>query len=478
VETMTGRLREWLYPLVLLSANPISLVGVVLTTTGAILWLFLLPTMLSGSTSHPYLGIATFLILPIVFFLGLALIPLGIWLRKRRERKLGLTPATAVVLDLKNPQFRRLAAFFLATTAANVVIGAQYTYRAVTYMESVSFCGQTCHTVMQPEFTAYQNSPHSRVDCVACHIGAGANWFVKSKLSGSWQVVSVTFNLYPRPIPTPVENLRPARETCEQCHWPQKYGADRIRVIDHYAEDEQNTNTKTVLLMRIGGGKQTRGIHGVHLGPGVVIRYGHTDRQRQDIPWVEYRDGKGQVTEYWAGGKPLGNDKKMEIRTMDCMDCHNRPSHAFEMPERALDHALSAGEAPTDLPFLKKEALALLKRDYPSHEAATQAIREGLERFYREKYPDLFAKRKGDVERAAQAVAAIHNRNVFPSMRVRWGIYPNNIGHTDFPGCFRCHDDNHTAGERKISQDCNSCHQMLAMEESNPKVLADLGLTP
>lgn len=474
---MTGSLREWLSPIVQLSNNPISLTGVVFTTTGAVLWLFLLPTMLTGSASHPYLGIATFLILPGVFFLGLALIPLGIWLRKRRDKRRGILPADPVVLDFRNPQFRRLVAFFLVTTVANVVIGAQFTYRAVSYMESVTFCGQTCHTVMQPEFTAYQNSPHSRVDCVACHIGPGANWFVKSKLSGSWQVVSVTFNLYPRPIPTPVENLRPARETCEQCHWPQKYGADRIRIIDKYAEDEANTNTKTVLLMRIGGGKETRGIHGVHLGPGVVIRYAHSDKQRQNIPWVEYNDGKGRITQYLAEGAQTGIEKGLDIRVMDCMDCHNRPSHAFEMPETALDHAMSAGEAPTDLPFLKREALSLLKKDYASHLEATHAIREGLDRFYREKYPELYAKRKKDVERAAIAVAAIHNRNVFPTMRVKWGTYPNNIGHNDFPGCFRCHDDKHKGGNKTISQDCNSCHSMLAMEESNPKVLADLGVT-
>jgi hypothetical protein len=460
----------------LLSSNPLSLLGVVLTTTGAVLWLFLLPNMLSGRASHPYMGIAMFLALPAIFFSGLLLIPLGIWLKKRKERRLGLLPAGKVHLDFGSPQVRRLAAFLVITTAVNVVIGGQLSYRAVTYMDSVSFCGQTCHTVMQPEFTAYQNSPHSRVECVACHIGPGANWFVKSKLSGSWQVVSVTFNLYPRPIPTPVENLRPARETCEQCHWPQKYGADRIRVIDKYADDEANTHTKTVLLMRIGGGKETRGIHGVHLGPGVVIRYGHQDRQRQKIPWVEYNDGKGRVTQYLEAGAQPGMEKNLNVRIMDCMDCHNRPSHAFELPERAIDHALSTGEIPATLPFVKKVSLELVRKDYASHEESTQAILAGFEKFYREQQPETFRQRRLDVEKAAHAVAAIYARNVFPAMNVKWGAYPNNIGHTDFPGCFRCHDDNHVGGGRKITQDCNACHQLLAMEEANPKILSELGL--
>jgi len=473
---MGERLREWISPIILLSSNPLSLLGVVLTTTGAVLWLFLLPNMLSGRASHPYMGIAMFLALPAIFFSGLLLIPLGIWLKKRKERRLGLLPAGKVHLDFGSPQVRRLAAFLVITTAVNVVIGGQLSYRAVTYMDSVSFCGQTCHTVMQPEFTAYQNSPHSRVECVACHIGPGANWFVKSKLSGSWQVVSVTFNLYPRPIPTPVENLRPARETCEQCHWPQKYGADRIRVIDKYADDEANTHTKTVLLMRIGGGKETRGIHGVHLGPGVVIRYGHQDRQRQKIPWVEYNDGKGRVTQYLEAGAQPGMEKNLNVRIMDCMDCHNRPSHAFELPERAIDHALSTGEIPATLPFVKKVSLELVRKDYASHEESTQAILAGFEKFYREQQPETFRQRRLDVEKAAHAVAAIYARNVFPAMNVKWGAYPNNIGHTDFPGCFRCHDDNHVGGGRKITQDCNACHQLLAMEEANPKILSELGL--
>lgn len=473
---MGERLREWISPIILLSSNPLSLLGVVLTTTGAVLWLFLIPNMLSGKASHPYMGIAMFLVLPAVFFSGLILIPLGIWLKKRRERRAGLLPVGKVHLDFGSPQVRRLAAFLVITTAVNVVIGGQLSYRAVTYMDSVSFCGQTCHTVMEPEFTAYQNSPHSRVECVACHIGPGANWFVKSKLSGSWQVISVTFNLYPRPIPTPVENLRPARETCEQCHWPQKYGADRIRVIDKYAEDEANTNTKTVLLMRIGGGQETRGIHGMHLGPGVVIRYGHQDRQRQKIPWVEYDDGKGRVTRYLEGGAQPGIENSLNIRVMDCMDCHNRPSHAYELPERAIDHALSTGEIPATLPFVKKVSLELVRKEYASHEEATQVILAGFEKFYREQQPEAFQQRRQDVEKAAHAVAAIYARNVFPAMNVKWGTYPNNIGHTDFPGCFRCHDDNHAAGERKITQDCNACHQLLAMDEPNPKILSELGL--
>jgi hypothetical protein len=228
------KLRDWLKPVIYLASNWISLLGVVLTTTGGVMWVLLLPSMLRGHTNNAYVGILQFMILPMVFFAGLALIPLGIWWRRHH----GALPAIFPPVDLANRQFRRLLLFLGVTTVANLVIGAQLTYRMVNYMESVTFCGKTCHEVMKPEYTAFQNSPHSRVECVNCHIGPGADWFVKSKISGAWQVISVTFNLYERPIPVPVKNLRPARETCEVCHWPQKFGGNRIRVIDHFSDDE------------------------------------------------------------------------------------------------------------------------------------------------------------------------------------------------------------------------------------------------
>src|ERR1044071_8718752 len=282
------RRRGWLSPLIHLSNNWISLAGVVIVTTATIFWLFLLPITLRGETSSPYIGILSFLVLPAPFFAGLALIPIGMWLKRKREGRTGLYPPEFPPLTWHNPELRYVVSFVGPATVLNIVIASQLSYGAVSYMDSVTFCGQTCHTVMQPEYTAYQNSPHSHVECVKCHIGPGASWFVKSKLSGVGQVFAVSFNTYPRPIPTPVHNLRPARETGEACHWPQKYGQDRVQIINKYADDEANTNSKTVLLMKIGGGNHGIGIHGTHLGRGpgeVVIRY-RSDESRQNIPWV------------------------------------------------------------------------------------------------------------------------------------------------------------------------------------------------
>jgi len=470
-------LRGWLSPVVYLSNNWISLLGVVVVTSATVFWLVLLPSTLRGQAPNPYFGILMYLTLPAVFMGGLVLIPVGMLWERRRERKTGRMPANFPPLDFQNRELRRLVAFIGVTTFANVVIAGQFSYSAVNYMDSVSFCGQTCHTVMQPEFTAYQNSPHSRVECVQCHIGPGASWFVRSKLSGVRQVFAVTFQTYSRPIPTPVHDLRPARETCEACHWPQQYGGDRLKVISKFADDEHNTETKTVLMMHIGGGNGRVGIHGVHMGPGVRIRYAPSDERRQTIPWVEYQDAAGKATAYVASDAKGAMPGNLPVREMDCVDCHNRPTHAYQMPEPAVDLKLADASISAALPFAKKTAVELLKAAYGSRAEAEAKIPAAFAAFYREKYPDVYAAKRAEIERSGQGVLAIYQRNIFPGMNVTWGTYPNNIGHTDFPGCFRCHDDSHVAaGGAKVTQDCGACHNMLAMEEAAPKVLVELGL--
>ena len=472
------RFPGWLSPVIHLANNWLSRLGVALVTTGGILWLFLLPSSLSGESQHPYLGILAFLLLPGVFFLGLALIPAGIWLRNRREHRLGAYPARFLPLDSANPELRRLLVFIALTSLVNLIIGSQLVYRAVTYMDGVTFCGQTCHAVMHPEYAAYQNSPHSRVECVACHIGPGASWFVRSKLSGVGQVLAVTFNTYPRPIPTPVRNLRPARETCEACHWPQKFGEDRVQVLSKYADDQANSRTQTVLLMLIGGGRVSRGIHGAHQGPGITIQYSPADETRQTIPRVEYHNTTtGRSTVYLAADAKPALLAKLPKRLMDCMDCHNRPTHAFELPERAVDRAMAAGLISPALPFAKKTAVEILRKQYNTQAQAAAAIPASFEGFYRQSQAAAYGQRRPEISRSAQALLAIYQRNVFPEMKVTWGTYPDNIGHSDFTGCFRCHDDAHSSPDgKKITQDCNTCHRLLAMEEAAPKILTDLGL--
>ena len=474
--------KEWLRPAVYLGQNPISLIGAILTTSAAITMLgFWGYELVKTGPTRPYTGIVFFFILPSIFVLGLVLMPVGGLLRRYSLRRQGKLPHVYPTIDLRQPLLQRALILVVVMTFINVALMGTASYKAVEHMDSVEFCGQTCHSVMAPEYTAYLNSPHSRVACVDCHIGSGAPWFVRAKISGVRQLFAVNLKTYSRPIPSPVHNLRPARETCEQCHWPERFTGDKLVVKTKYADDEQNTPSTTVLLLKIGG-RATQGlvgIHGRHLAAAERIEYVSADGRRQVIPRVTYTEDSGKKVDYVSDEvKTTPADlARAERRKMDCVDCHNRPTHAFQLPERAMDEALYAGRIDKSLPFVKKQGVAALRAEYPDRTTASQRISQAIADFYRTKYPQVYQTQRPVVETAAQQVAAIYMRNVFPEMRLTWGTHPNNIGHDDFLGCFRCHDGKHkTPDGRAINDDCSACHQILAMEEKDPKVLADLGL--
>jgi len=474
--------RDWARLLYYLSQNTLSLIGVVLTTSSAItligFWMY--DFMLPGPP-HPYVGILLFLILPGLFVLGLLLIPIGIGLRRRQLQQIGELPTVYPAIDLKMPMVRNSLLFIGFATILNVMIFGLASYKGVSYMDSKEFCGLSCHTVMAPEYGAYENSPHSRVECVQCHIGPGAGWFVRAKLSGLRQVFAVTFHTYSRPIPSPVKYLRPARDTCEQCHWPQRFSGDKFILKTNYKDDEKNTPMTTALVMKIGGWAPSGsvGIHGKHLDDGSRIHYISTDERRQVIPVVYYTDDKGKIVEYVSTDIKVNKQEleKGEKRTMDCIDCHNRPTHAFELPANAVDLRMSRGLISPELPYIHKKAVELLKADYPDRDTAQRQIVEGIENYYRTSFPDLYASKRALIEQSAENLARIYLRNIFPDMKMSWGVHPNNLGHNDFPGCFRCHDGSHTSADgQTISNDCTACHNLLAVQEENPKMLADLGL--
>src|SRR5271169_4230001 len=373
------RARDRFEPIYFLGQNTITLTGAVVTTSTALttiaFWFY--DVFLPGPP-HPYIGLLIFLLLPGIFVLGLVLIPLGIWLRRRTLIQSGQLPGIYPAIDLSLPVVRRTLEWVILATVLNLLIVGTATYRGVEYMDSTSFCGTTCHRVMIPEFTAYENSPHSRVACVECHIGPGAGWFVRSKLSGLRQVFAVTFHTYSRPIPSPVKYLRPARETCEQCHWPQRFTGDKLLVNTSYKDDEKNTPQTDVLQLKVGGRtwQGSVGIHGRHLADSVRIRYIATDSERQTIPVVYYTDARGKTTEFIStDAKPTQQQlDKGEHRTMDCVDCHNRPTHTFDLPENAVDKQMSTGRISPDLPYIKKKAVELLKVGYPTRDVAKQNI--------------------------------------------------------------------------------------------------------
>lgn len=476
------RIAIWFRPAVYLGHNPLTLTGAVLTTSSAIILLgFWLRELVAETPVHPYAGIVFYLILPSVFVAGLLVMPVGALWRRYRLIAKGELPAVYPQIDFSKPILRRAFAWVSGLTVMNVAILGMASYRGVEYMDSVQFCGQTCHSVMAPEFSAYQNSPHLRVACVQCHIGPGAPWFVRSKLSGVRQVFAVTFKTYSRPIPSPVKHLRPARETCEQCHWPQKFTGDKLQWRTKFTEDEKNTPLTTVLVMKIGGRSYQGavGIHGRHLDTSERISYVSIDGRRQVIPRVTYLDDNGKSVEFNSSDVKAAPEQlaQGEHRRMDCLDCHNRPTHAFQMPERAVDQEMAAGRISPRLPYVKKRAVELLRAEYADRETARQRIVVSLTEFYRTSYPDVYREHRALVEAAASQVAGIYLRNVFPEMKLTWGTHPNNLGHEDFLGCFRCHDGNHASADgRMITNDCGACHTILAMEDPSPKLLTDLGM--
>jgi hypothetical protein len=444
----------------------LTLVGAALTTVSAVLFLVVFLADLFGLHSNPYIGIVFFLLLPGVFLLGLVLMPIGAWLERRRRLQ-GRAPSTPhwPRLDLNDPIHRRAAFIVFVLTIANIVIVSLAAHRGMEYMDSVQFCGQACHTVMKPEFTAHQDGPHARVACVRCHVGPGAIGLVKSKMSGTRQLLAVSFRTYARPIPTPVRTLSPARDTCEQCHWPEKVHGDKIRRVYEYSEDEQNTESVTTLQVHVGGGNErlgtAQGIHW-HMNLANEVEYIATDDQRLTIPWVRVKDRFGAVREYAIEGVTPEQLANGERRVMDCMDCHNRPSHRIAATaERAVNERMAANAIPKTLPFIRREALKALKVNYPSEDAATAGIAQALRAFYGTNEAGASAKRTEHIEKAVQATTEIYRRNVFPEMNVTFGTYPSHIGHVDSPGCFRCHDENHKTKDGKaISQDCESCHKI------------------
>ena len=377
--------------LVLMTSHWLSFLGMGLVATALISWLFVLPLHVRGHVDNPYIGVLVFMVIPIILVTGLVMVPVGVLLARKRARQ----RLTEQIVDRK-AAIRRMAWFLGIVTVANVIVGTQATYRAVEHMESVQFCGQTCH-VMTPEMRAHAVSPHARVQCVECHVGEGAKGWIESKMSGTRQLVEVVFNSYPRPIPSAIETdkLVPSRETCERCHWPEKFVSARLKVIPKFAEDEANTPSQTVLMMMVGGSLMP-GIHGSHFGPGIEIRFAAADKKRQKIPWVEYRNtGKGETRSYLAKDADAAAVNGLPRYTMQCVDCHNRPTHGFELPDRAMDRAMTVGLLPATLPFLKKKGVELLKATYASNDEAGQRIPAELAAYYRQAYPKVAFERDG-----------------------------------------------------------------------------------
>ncbi len=446
--------------------NLISHIGALVVVLGSVLILLSLLAHVTSGTANPYIGIFTYLVFPTLVGVGGVLILIGMrWEAGRRRRTHTLNALPYPRIDLND---RRQRMLFLYTIVGGTVVSSLIvwaSYEGFHYTESVGFCGQVCHVPMEPEFTAYQDSPHARVPCVACHVGEGASWYVRSKLSGARQVFAVLTHSYETPIPVPIEHLRPARETCERCHWPSKFSGAAFLQLPHYRYNETNDAEQISLTLKIGGGNpehgKSQGIHW-HMVVSNTVTFAATDKKLQQIPWVKVRHSDGSEEVYVEKGTKLSRGAIADLprHTMDCMDCHNRPAHDFTNPDAAVDRALLRGQISSDLPWVKKASVESLFRQYAGAEDARVGIRADLLDFYKNQYPKVAQERKGAIEKAAKVVAGIYGRGVFPQMHVDWRTYAVNLGHRDWPGCFRCHDGRHVTKTGKVlPNDCNStCH--------------------
>jgi len=438
--------------------HPVAIAGVLLTTISAVLFIALVAAELLDLIRNPYGGLIVYVVIPAFFVLGLILIPLGHWLDTRRRRRDPTRPYDWPVYDLRLPATRRFVLAITALTIANLAIISVAAFGGMRAMESPGFCGQTCHLPMHPQFTAWQATAHARVACTECHIGEGGRALIHYKLAGVRQLYHVVTNQIPKPIPG-VADMRPALETCGHCHWPGHDSGEVMRIKREFAEDEANSETVTGLRMLVGGaGRPTsagRAIHW-HANPDVRIEYVYTDVERQTIPVVRSIDKNGTVKEYRAEGTTEQQIANAQTRVMDCIDCHNTAAHRIApSAEQAVDAAIASGGISRRLPFARRESVRLVKAEYPSQEQGLQEIAKGLRAFYMGRG----AVDEGELTRSINGLQNVYRRNVFPSMKVTFGVYPDNIGHITSNGCFRCHDGGHTASDgTSINSDCEYCH--------------------
>jgi len=447
--------------------NPMTATGAVLAILAILFFISFQAIDLIQPTSNPYTGLWTFIVLPAVMIIGLILIPIGYFRERSRRRKYfpSITDWPRFPrLDLNKPHHRRALTIAVLSLLVVIPLIGVSSYEGYHYTDSTAFCGQVCHSVMHPEYTSYLGSPHARVACAACHIGPGASWYVKSKISGVRQVLAVTFNTFSRPIQTPIKDLRPARVTCEQCHWPAKFFGAQLRTRVHYASDEKNSRREIRVLVKTGGADSSMGpasgIHW-HMALSHKIEYIASDDHRQVIPWVKSTDPSGRESIYRSDDMTSQDPPPPgERRTIDCIDCHNRPTHVIQPPDRAVNISLETGRISRTLPYSKKIAVEALTVPYSSEAEADAGLSSYIRGFYQKLDPKIADERKSDINQTIDEIRAIYRRNFFPRMKMDWRTYPDDIGHMIYNGCFRCHDGKHISNDKgAIRRDCNVCHE-------------------
>jgi hypothetical protein len=349
----------------------------------------------------------------------------------------------------------------------------------VEVSESNAFCGEACHAVMSPEYTAYEDSPHSRVPCVECHVRPGAEGFLEAKLGGIRQLAGVALGNVSRPIPTPIHGSPMSRELCESCHSPARDIGYKAVTRRYFPNGQEDTPIRLAMMVKVGSGSngllEGSGIH-YHMQVARKVEFIARDPQRQEIAWVRVTEQDGTVREFSNEGVPLTDEERGSLPTheMECIDCHSRPAHAFRSPIHSVNQALAHGRLPSEIPYLKEAGVRALDGGYATTEEALSGIGATLQAYYEEEDPDVLEDQPEELAEAADVLRAIYQRTLFPEMKADWRAHPDNAGHRDSPGCFRCHNDEMVDAEGEaVFTDCIKCHAVLAQDDEAIETMAD-----
>jgi hypothetical protein len=345
------------------------------------------------------------------------------------------------------------------------------------YTNSPQFCGTACHT-MPPEYTAYLTSPHARIDCVDCHIGKGfITTRITRKAGDAKHIIRLAFKDYEFPITA--GELRPARETCEKCHFPEKFSDDSLRENKHFGNDPNNTPTSIYMILKTGGGAKRLGLGlGIHWHIENPIYYLPLDAEEQQIPYIRVESDDGSVTEYIDIESNFDPSQIAEedLKEMDCITCHNRITHLVNPPEDMIDKMLSQGVISPTIPDIRRQAVDLFYRKYDTTEMALTAI-GGLINYYKTYKADFYQKNTELVDTAILELQNAYQQSVYVEQKSDWNSHPNNVGHEFSPGCFRCHDGKHLNDEEEaIRLECNICHS-IPVVASTSDFVADIEIS-
>jgi len=462
--------------------NWMSVIGSVVSATSLAAAVFFVVIGLVTGDESGYAGLI--LIIPAAFTgLGFALVSAG-YVRERRRQKKGLRSSLFDRTEIDPWGYvSRTGLVGILTTvvvATFAIMGAGVgSIAVVEYSESNEFCGEACHFVMAPEYATYDQSPHGQIACVECHVGPGGDSYVRAKTGGLRQLWAIVTDNVTRPIPTPIHRRRLSDEMCASCHFRNRNVGYKIATHTYFSGGEDVVPTRLGLLVKVGGGDGSIKGDGIHDSMLVShkIQYVARDPQRLDIPWVRITHDDGGVTEYMNEDDPLTDEEReiFEVRVVECVDCHSRAAHRFRSPIDSVNEALASGLISPEIPYIKEAAVRALDQPYETTSEALKGIGENLISFYEEEDEELIELNSDGLAKATEELRLIYQKTIFPEMKADWKAHPNNSGHLDSPGCFRCHneamvDEN---GE-SLFHDCTSCHAVLAQDEMAIGTIGDL----